>query len=57
MSHLIEQQGEITCHFHQVVDLQVCQLLNLKMRQQTESYCSQPERINLMYLRLFLKHK
>lgn len=43
MSNLVKQKCEIAGHLHQMVDLLICQLLNLQMKQHTVSHSSQPE--------------
>lgn len=48
MSNLVKQKREITCHLHQVVDLLVCQLLNLRMKQHLVTVHSQT--VNKPYL-------
>lgn len=42
MSNLVKQKSEITRHLHQVVDVLICQLLNLR-KEAALSYTSQPD--------------
>lgn len=47
--NLVKQKSEITCHLHQVADLLVCQLLNLR-NEAAQLATVHTQRVNKPYL-------